>query len=169
MRRAAASRVMRGVACAKGKPSFAQLDRQHFGGLVQRAAVEYRARTRRRQAAKLFAVHPRHVADDADVAEMIERALVDRKGQRKAVQRRIVFGVGRGHAGVGIALAAVVQPQRLAVGGDPVGVVLVAAGQKAQHIGGGRLDHGSELPLAEDRVAHEIDLPHRGLLPSVTS
>ena len=57
-------------------------------------------------------IQPRHVADDVDVAEMIERAFVDREGQRKSLCRRIVFGVARRHAGVGIALAAVIQPQR---------------------------------------------------------
>ena len=148
----------------KGKAEFCQFDRETFVGLVQRAGVEYRARPRHGQTTELFAIQSRHVADNGDVAEMIERAFVDRERQRKSVQRGIVFGRRRSHAGIGIALAAVVQPQLLAIGGDAVGVVVVAAGQKAQHVGGGGFYHGGELSLAENLVAHEVDLPNRGLL-----
>ena len=115
------------------------------------------------QAAKLFGIQSRDIAVDADVAEMIERAFIDRKGQRKSLGRGIVFGDRRGHAGVGIALAAIVQSQQLAIRCDAVGIVDIAAGQKAQHIGCGGLDHGGKLPLAEHLVADEVDLPHRGL------
>ncbi len=77
------------------------------------------------------------------------------------MERGIVFGPGRSHAGVGIALAAIVQPQLFAIRGDAVRVVDVTAGQKAQHVGRGGLDHGGELPLAEHAVADEVDLLHR--------
>src|SRR6202022_742449 len=80
-----------GIACGagdrlcEGKTELRKLDRKNFVGLVER------------------------VADDIDVAEMIEWAFIDRKRDLKSVYRRIVFGLGRGHAGVGIALAAIVQ------------------------------------------------------------
>ena len=106
---------------------------------------------------------PGHIAGDADVAEMIERAFIDREGQRKSLGRGIVFGVGVGHAGVGIALAAIIQPQSARDRRDAVGIVDVAAGQEAQHRGRRGLDHGAELPLAERLVADKVDLPHRGL------
>ena len=67
----------------------------------------------RAKSAKLVAIEARNVADDADVAEVIERAFVDREGQRKSLRRGIVFGLCRDDAGIGIALAAVVQPQLL--------------------------------------------------------
>ena len=44
---------------------------------------------------------------------------------------------------------------------DAVGIVDVTAGQKTQHMGGGGLDHGAELPFAEGLVAGEVDLPYR--------
>ncbi len=53
----------------------------------------------------------------------------------------------------------------LAILRDAVGVVDVAADQKAQHIGRGGLDHRGELPLAENPIAHEVDLPHGRLRP----
>ena len=94
---------------------------------------------------------------------MIERAFVDRKCQRESVPGRIVFGLRRGHAGVGIALAAVVEPQQLAVAVDAIGIVDVVAGQEAQDRGRGGLDHRAELAVAKGLVADEVDLLHRGL------
>ena len=61
-------------------------------------------------------------------------------------------------------MVAIIEPQLLAIFCDTVGVIDVAADQKAQHVGCGGLDHGGELPLAEHMVADEIDLPHRDLL-----
>ena len=61
--------------------------------------------------AQLFGIKSLHMANDAEVAEVIERTFVDRKCQRKSFDRGIVFGGSRGHAGVGITLAAVIQPQ----------------------------------------------------------
>jgi hypothetical protein len=46
---------------------------------------------------------------------------------------------------------------------DAVGIVDVTAGQKTQHMGGGRLDHGAELAFSEGLVAGEVDLPYRSL------
>jgi hypothetical protein len=81
------------------------------------------------------------------------------------VERWIVFGLGRSHAGVGIALAAIIEPQLFAILRDAVRVVDVTAGQKAQHIGRGGLYDRGELPFAEHVIAHEVDLPHRRLGP----
>ena len=149
----------------EGKTELGELDRENFGGLVQRAAVEHRAGPRHKHRTEFFGIQSRHIAHDGDVAEMIERSFIDRKRQRKSAFRWIVFGLGRSNAGVGIALATIVQSQLLAIGRDTVGVVFIAAGQKAQHVGGGSLDHGGKLPFAEHPVADKIDLPHRRLRP----
>ena len=68
------------------------------------------------------------------------------------------------HAGVGIAVAAIVEPDLLAVLVDAVGIVDVAAGEEAQHRAGRGLDDGVELAVAEGVIADEVDLPHRRLL-----
>src|SRR6202008_3197503 len=73
------------------------------------------------------------------------------------------LGIDRAHVGVGIALAAIVVADRLAVGVDKIRIVDVAAEQKAQHVGGGSLDHGRQLPFAENGVADEVDLLDRRL------
>ena len=147
----------------KGKAEFCEFDRKDLACLVQRTAVEHGAGTRYKQTPKLLTVQSLHVADDIDVAEMIERAFIDGERQRKSVCCGIVFRLGRSDAGVGIALAAIVQPQLLAIGRDAVGIVFIAAGEKTQHIGSGGLDYRGELPLAESPVAHEVDPSHRGL------
>jgi len=98
---------------------------------------------------------------------MIELTFINREGERKSLDRRIVFGPGGSHAGVGITLAAVVEPQLLPVLRDAIGIVDVAAGQEAQHVGGRRLDDGIELPLAENMIAGEVDLRTVVLAPSV--
>src|SRR6202022_4911638 len=67
--------------------------------------------------------------------------------------------------GVGIPSAAVEEPQLLLVLGYAIGIIDVRAGQEAQHVCGGRLDHGIELSFAENVVARELDLPHRRLDP----
>ncbi len=154
-----------GDSLCEGKTKLRELGRKNFVRLVQRVTVEHGARPRDDQATKFFGIQPRYIADDIDVAEMIERAFIDRKRNFKSVCDRIVFGLRRSHAGVGIALAAIVQPQLLAILRDAVGVVDVAADEKTQHIGRGGLDHRAELPLAERMVADEIDLPHCRLRP----
>src|SRR5207237_9342895 len=76
-------------------------------------------------------------------------------------RRCIILGLVGRYADIGITLAAVVKPQLFLVLRYAVGIVDVSAGQKAQHMGGGSLDHGAELPFAEGLVAGEVDLPHR--------
>src|SRR5439155_14994533 len=122
---------------------------------------EYRAWVGGGEGAKLVAIHARHVAGDADFPKVIELALVDREVQREALRRWIILGLCRRYADIGITLAAVVKPQLFLVLRYAVGIVDVSAGQKAQHMGGGSLDHGAELPFAEGLVAGEVDLPHR--------
>ena len=80
-----------GEGLREGKAESCQFDREDVGCLVQRAAVEHRAGTRHQQATKFFAVQSRDVADDIDVAEMIQRAFIDRERQRKSVCCGIVF------------------------------------------------------------------------------
>ncbi len=95
---------------------------------------------------------------------MIGLTFVDRKCERESFRRGVVFGARLGDSRVGVAVVAIVEPQLLAVFCDAVGVVDIAADQKAQHVGCGGLDHGGELALAEHVIADEIDLPHCGLL-----
>src|SRR5258705_11237203 len=64
---------------------------------------------------------------------------------------------------MGIPIAAVIEPMLFLVLRTADGIVAVTAGQKTQHMGGGGLDHGAELPFAEGLVAGEVDLPYRSL------
>ena len=100
----------------------------------------------------------------ADVAETVDLPFVDDESQCESLGGRIVFGARLAHAGIGIAVAAIISPDLFSVVIDAVGIVDVATGEEAQHGGRGRLDHRAELTVAEDVIADEIDLPHRGLL-----
>src|SRR6266700_3415946 len=95
---------------------------------------------------------------------MIERAFVDRKGQREALARRIIFGDRLADADIGIAMIEIVKTKLLAILVDAIGVVNVAAGQETQDRRLGGLDHGLQLPLAEHVIADELDLAHGRLL-----
>jgi len=66
------------------------------------------------------------------MAETVERAFVDREGYRKSLCRGIVLRVGGAYAGVGVTLTAIVEPNLLPILSDTIGIVDVAAGQKAQ-------------------------------------
>jgi hypothetical protein len=115
------------------------------------------------QPAQFFRIDAVDMAVDRDLAEMIERAFLDRVSQREAFCRGIVFRRDRAHIGVGITLGAIIGADQLAIGIDHIGIVDVAAEQKTQHVGSRRLDDGGELAFAKDSVAGEVDLPDRRL------
>ena len=92
----------------KGIAEFCEFDGENFVCLVQHIAVEHGAGPRKKQPPEFLAVKSRHIADDIDLAEVIERALVDRKRQRESVCRGIIVGIGRRHTGVGIAFTAII-------------------------------------------------------------
>src|SRR6201999_2951115 len=108
-------------------------------------------------AAQPFGIEPRHVAGDIDVAEMLERAFLDHEVQRESLDRGIKLSARLADIGIGIAVAAIILPDQLAIIVDPVRIVDVAAGQEAQYRGLRCLDHGLELAVAEDMIAGEID------------
>jgi hypothetical protein len=126
-------------------------------------AVELRPRLHVEQPAQFFRIDAVDMAVDRDLAEMIERAFLDRVGQREAFGCGIVFRRDRAHIGVGITLGTIVGADQFAIGIDHVRIVDVAAQKKTQHVGSRRLDDGGELALAEHGIAGEIDLPDRRL------
>jgi hypothetical protein len=148
----------------KGKATLRHLACERFAGLVEQAGVECRAGAGEQQAMKLVAIESGDVADDADLAEIVTLALVDRKVNFEAVACRIIFGICGGHGRVGVAVVLVVLAYCLAVVIDPVGVVDIPAGQEAQHVRDRGLDDRPELAISEDMVAGKGDRLHRRLL-----
>jgi len=58
-------------------------------------------------------------------------SFIDREGHRKSMCCRIVFGPRIHHAGIRIAMAAVVRPQQFAVLGDAVRIIdVITEGKK---------------------------------------
>src|SRR5215813_13327914 len=99
--------------------------------------------------AKSFCVKPRYTANDTNLAEAINLPFVDCEGEGKSFCGGVVIDVCAGHAGVCVTVAAVVQPDLLAIAVDPVGIVDVAAGQETDDRTCGGLDNCLELAVAK--------------------
>lgn len=148
----------------EGKTEPFHLQRQRFATFVEQAGIEGRTGTRCSPGTQPLRINPSNMGLQIDIAEAIGFALVDDEGQLKAPVDRIIFGARLGHAGVGIAMVAVVLPKQLAVVLNPARVVDVRMGEKAQYIRRGRIDDSGQLASAERVIADEIDLPHRGFI-----
>ena len=94
MRPASALRECMGQGLSKGIAELRHLDRECLAALVQRVAVEHGAAADEQERTEFLGIESRHIADDADIAEVIERAFVDREGQRKPLRAGIVLGPG---------------------------------------------------------------------------
>lgn len=147
----------------KRKAELSQVERQGLRAPVDETVIERRASARGNPSAQSFGTDLRNMGLEVDTAEAIGFTLIDRKGQDKALDSRVIFGPCIGYADVSIAAVAVIAPKLILIGREPIRIINVSVGEKAQHVGRGRAYNGGKLALAESVIADEVDLPHRRL------
>ena len=141
----------------KGKADPAELRRHRFRRFDELAVVEDVTLLRQQQGTQAFAVQLRDVARQLDRAEPIGGTFLDRECHIEAAGRSVIIDIDARHLGIGIAVISIILPQLFAIRIDPVGVIDVAAGDKAQQVRRRCLDDGLQLSRAIGMIADKPD------------
>ena len=119
------------------------------------------------QFTQLLRLQIRNPQLEADLAEIVPLALLDREGDDEAFAIRGQLGDGRADVEIGVAAGEVVAAQELLIERDPVRIVGVVAAQEAIPCGLLGLDHAAQIVVIERLIADEHDPRHLGERPFV--
>src|SRR6185437_7906696 len=151
----------------KGIAPVAERFSERRDGLVDLVGVVPVAFRDGHQRFQILGLHVRQLIGDADLAESVALAFLDREGDEEAVARRRQLGHRRHDAEIGVSFRQVEFAQQLAIVGEAVGIVVVLAREEAIPARLLGLQDLAQATGAELVVADKGDAAHAGHRPLV--